>query len=172
MKKIFLVFLICFTTIFIAPEKLMAQRSYGADYTTAVGLRLSPFYGPEIKHFFRETTAIEGILHSRWGALKLTGLFEKHIQAFEEPGLRFFFGGGAHIGFAGSRYYRRWYNDYRGGSRGLVGIDGILGLEYTIQDKSIPLNISLDWKPAIDFGHSGLFRGDEVGLTARYIINY
>ena len=172
MKKFFLVLIICTAAMWIAPQQLMAQRSYGADYTTSVGVRLSPFYGLSIKHFFRKTDAIEGILHSSWGAVKVTALYEKHLPAFDEPGLRFFFGGGAHFGFGGSRYYSRWHSDYVGGSRSLLGVDGILGLEYTVQDREFPVNISLDWKPAIDFSHDAMFRGAEVGLTARYIFQY
>ncbi len=172
MRNLIPAFIVSIACIILNPVQGLAQRSYGNDYTTSAGLRLSPFYGPGLKHFFRKSDAVEGILHSMWGAWKVTGLYEKHLPALGEPGLQFFFGGGAHIGFGGSRYYGRWYRDYYGGSRALAGIDGILGLEYTIQDKNIPLSISLDWKPAIDFGHNGWFRGAEAGLTARYIFRY
>ena len=93
MEKLFLMLVICTAGMFVSPQQLMAQRSYGADYTTSVGVRLSPFYGPSIKHFFRKTEAVEGILHTSWGAIKITGLYEKHLPALGEPGLRFFFGG-------------------------------------------------------------------------------
>jgi hypothetical protein len=49
----------------------------------------------------------------------------------------------------------------------VVGIDGIIGMEYNIEE--IPFNISLDWKPGFNIlGHTG-FWGDELALSVRYI---
>ena len=49
----------------------------------------------------------------------------------------------------------------------VIGIDGILGMEYNIQE--IPFNISLDWKPAFNLiGYTG-FWGDEIALSIRFI---
>lgn len=152
-----------FSMTMLLPEQAQAQRVI--DYQTSVGVRLSPFYGASIKHFFRGNDAVEGILHTRWNALKITGLYERHQAAFDEPGLKFYYGGGAHLGFLNGRYYS---NDmYNGGA--LVGIDGIVGLEYTIQDSEIPLNISLDWKPVFEFAPLAGFWGAEAGITVRYI---
>ena len=170
MKKLIFTFLIFLLTVSLMPEQALAQRI--VSYETAAGIRLSSFYGGSIKHFFEERNAVEGMLHSSWDALKITALYERHMPAFDEPGLRFYYGGGGHIGFAGGQYYGRRYKDYEGGSRALIGIDGIVGLEYTVQDREIPLNVSLDWKPTIDFGSYGWFRGDGIGITVRYIFRY
>jgi hypothetical protein len=49
----------------------------------------------------------------------------------------------------------------------VVGLDGILGLEYSFV--GIPINISVDWKPAFNFaGHSG-FWADGGAISIRYI---
>lgn len=144
------------------PAKLQAQT----DYTTALGLRLSPFYGFTVKHFLNNEHAVEGLLHTRWNAFKITGLYEVHKAAFDEPGLYVYFGGGAHLGVANKRYYGRDYPE----SRGVLGLDGILGLEYNIQERDIPLNLSLDWKPVFNLApYSGLF-GSEAALSVRYMI--
>lgn len=148
----------------LMPEQAQAQRVIG--YETSVGVRLSPFYGASIKHFFQGSSAVEGILHTRWNAIKVTGLYEKHQPAFDEPGLNFYYGGGAHIGFLNGTYYS---NDaYNSGA--LLGIDGVLGLEYTIQDTEIPLNVSLDWKPVFEFAPLAGFWGSEAAITVRYIL--
>jgi len=49
----------------------------------------------------------------------------------------------------------------------VIGIDGILGLEYNF--KEIPFNIGIDWKPMIDLGGSSGFYGDGGAISIRYI---
>jgi hypothetical protein len=47
-----------------------------------------------------------------------------------------------------------------------MGIDGILGIEYTFDDA--PINLGLDLKPSLNlFGYTGLWA--EFGLSARYV---
>lgn len=145
---------------------IFAGQAQAQDYRTAVGVRVSPFWGITAKHFISGTDAVEGILHSRWNAFKLTGLWERHTPAFGEPGLKFYYGAGAHLGASGNRYY----NDrFTGGGRFILGLDGILGMEYTIQDESVPLNFSLDWKPAFDLTPFAHFWGSELALSVRYV---
>lgn len=171
MKKPFLTLLTIVFCLAALPQTAQAQRG-GADYQTSAGLRLSWWYGVSVKHFLQGNNAVEGILHSHGSSLKITGLYEVHSQAFDEPGLRFYYGGGGHVGFADDRYLRnrdRDYNYYSRGTRGVIGVDGIIGLEYTIQDSNVPLNVSVDWKPAIDFTPQVWFVGAEIGVTVRYI---
>ncbi|EMR04359.1 hypothetical protein [Cesiribacter andamanensis] len=144
---------------------LMALQAQAQDYGTAVGLRLSPFWGASIKHFISGTDALEGIVHSRWHAFKVTGLWERHTPAFREPGLKFYYGAGAHLGATSGRYYN---DSYYNRGRLILGIDGILGLEYTVQDASVPLSASLDWKPAFDLAPFAGFWGSELALSVRY----
>lgn len=158
MKKQAFLLLLFFITI---PGLLQAQ-----EYRTALGVRLSPFWGVTVKHFIGDSQALEGILHSRWNALKITGLWEKHLQAFQEPGLMFYYGGGGHLGIAGDRYFdNRFYND----NRFIIGLDGIIGLEYTIPDPDVPLNFSVDLKPALDIVPLSEFRGFELAISVRYV---
>lgn len=171
-KLLFALFVGVFCTLGLSDS---AQAQGRADYRTSVGVRLSNWYGASLKHFVSGSDALEGILQSSWGAVKITGLYERHTLAFDEPGLKFYYGGGAHIGFAGGSYLGRWdyyNNNYQGDTRVLLGLDGVLGLEYTFQDQNVPLNISLDWKPAFDLAPRFFFGGAEVGLTARYIFRY
>lgn len=148
------------------PLLLLVGQVQAQEYNTAIGLRLSPFWGVTAKHFISNTDAIEGILHSRWNALKLTGLWERHTQAFGEPGLQFYYGGGAHVGITGNRYYD---NRFYGTTRMIFGVDGIIGLEYTLQDSSVPLNFAVDWKPAVDFSPFANFWGAEVAVSVRFV---
>ncbi len=131
-------------------------------YATAAGLRLGVSTGVTVKHFIKDDLALEGILHSKWRGLLITGLLEVHKDIREVRGLRWFYGGGAHIG--SWNYRNRTPLEYRG--RTVVGIDGIIGLDYMFDD--LPLNLSLDYKPAFNLINSGGFWGTETALSIRY----
>ena len=150
MKKILLTLVLALAVIALANAQ---------DYKTGIGLRGGWGYGLTVKHFISEKSALEGILSSRWSGFEITGLYEIHNRAFDVDRLNWYFGGGAHVGFYG--------NNYPGGNVTVVGIDGILGLEYNF--KEVPINLSLDWKPAFNFiGYSHFF-GDGGAFSIRYI---
>ena len=134
------------------------------DYNTGVGLRLGFSNGLTVKHFLSQRSAVEGLLATRWRGFEITGLYEVHNQAFEVDRLNWYFGGGAHIGF--------WNGDNTnwgdtGTNYTLIGIDGILGIEYNFSE--VPINLSLDWKPGFNLtGYTG-FWGDGGALSIRYI---
>lgn len=136
------------------------------DYYTGVGLRLGFTNGLTVKHFISDRVALEGLLSTRWRGFEVTGLFEIHNQAFDVERLNWYYGAGAHIGFwNGSNTYDRW--GVEGVNYTVVGIDGILGIEYNFEE--FPLNIGLDWKPMFNLtGYSG-FWGDGGALSIRYI---
>ena len=134
------------------------------DYNTGVGLRGGLSQGLTLKHFIGEKTAVEGLLSTRWAGFDITGLYEIHNVAFEVDQLKWYYGGGAHIGFWNGDNVT-WGTD--GTSYTVIGIDGILGIEYSFSEA--PINIGLDWKPAINLvGYSG-FWGDGGALSIRYI---
>lgn len=140
-----LTLLLCITNV----GQLSAQQGQ-----TGIGLRLGTDPGITVKHFVRPTGAIEGILHTGYRGLLVTGLYEWHkaIGNAEAPGLKLYGGIGGHFGvFNHYYYYRRgYYHDvvyvY---NRPSLGPDAIMGIEYDFTD--IPLNLGLDLKPGIDF---------------------
>ncbi len=139
----------------------LAISSYGQDYKTAIGLRAGVPYGLTVKHFVSQQNAFEGILASRWGGFVATVLYENEHWTGEYPGLNWFFGVGAHVGF--------WNNNpYVTGDGGsVIGLDGILGLEYTFDE--IPLNLSLDIMPSFNLIGSTGWGGINGGLSIRYV---
>jgi len=155
MKK--LIFTILFAILIIT--------SAGAqDYRTGIGLRGGLSSGFTVKHFVSTNAAFEGLLSTRWRGFEITGLYEIHHQAFDVPRLNWYYGFGGHIGFWNGEYAK--WGDV-GSSYTVIGIDGILGIEYNFTE--IPVNIGIDWKPAINiFGYSG-FWGDGGALSIRYI---
>ena len=141
---------------------LSTGMSHAQEYRTALGLRLGSSTGLTVKHFLNPGAAVEGLLTSRWNGFLITGLYEVTGNAFDEPHLNWYLGGGAHIGFwDNDPYWRR-----AGDSGSVFGIDFIGGLEYTFQE--IPLNLALDWKPAINLVGDRSFWGDEFALSIRF----
>lgn len=138
------------------------------DYKTAIGIRGAWFSGISVKHFLKENTALEGFLHGRWRGVGLTGLFELERNT-GEPYLNWYCGAGAHISSYNRYYYYRPGNSrYYDGRIFGVGVDGILGLEYTLKD--IPLNLALDAHPFFDLIEGGWGFRYDMGLSIRFAI--
>lgn len=152
-------FAIVFIGLFFAAAVAGAQ-----DYNTGIGFRGGITNGLTVKHFISSNTAIEGLLSTRWQGFIVTGLYEIHAPAFDVPRLNWYYGVGGHIGFWSDVPDHPWFDR---GSYTVVGLDGIIGMEYNIEP--IPFNLSLDWKPAFNIiGYTG-FRGEEFALSVRYI---
>jgi hypothetical protein len=147
-----------FIGVIIISASLNAQ-----DYKTGIGIRAGTSSGLTIKHFTGSNAAFEGLLTTRWDGFSVTGLYEIHNQAFDVKRLSWYYGGGAHIGFYnGDNVY--W--GAHGTSYMILGIDGIIGIEYTFSE--IPINIGIDWKPALNLiGYYGLW--SEGAFSVRYV---
>jgi hypothetical protein len=147
-------------------------------YKTGIGLRGGWEGGLTVKHFIKSDRALEGILSRGWGyrGARITGLYEIH-KPFPNAGvLDWFYGIGAHVGFYDDDYYDRdckdgGYYNKDGKWKGcrdrymVLGIDGILGLEY--QFTEIPFTIGVDIKPFIDIVGWGDHFGDGA-FSIRY----
>jgi len=144
----------------------ISSISYAQDYNTGVGFRGGFSNGLTIKHFTGPKSAFELILSSRWRGFEITGLYEIHNQAFNTPGFKWYYGFGGHVGFWNGDYTNKYWGE-PGTSYAVIGLDGILGLEYSFTE--IPINLGLDWKPAFNIiGYSG-FWADGGAFSIRYI---
>ena len=153
-------------TLFTAIVLLFITLSVNAqDYKTSLGLRIGYPYGATVKHFLDKTNALEGILASSYGGLVITGLYENEHWTGKYPGLNWYWGLGAHVGFwdAGANVHISDPN-YTGA---VIGVDGILGLEYTFDD--FPLNLSLDLLPSFNLIGVTDWAGIYGALSARYV---
>ena len=160
-KKIFAVvilILICMSTY--------AQR-LDQNYTTALGVKVwgQAEAGISLKHFLpTKNHALEGIGYFWYHGVRFTGLYEFHFDFYEAPGLKWYVGPGAHLGFYNDNYRDQYVDNGREGA--FVGIDGVLGLDYKF--KNAPINISLDWQPSIEFGTINGFQAGWGGFGMRY----
>lgn len=145
---------------------MIAVSAGAQDYKTGIGLRAGYPAGLTIKHFLNRKAALEGLLSTRWGGFVVTGLFEAHRPLADVERLNWYYGFGAHVGFWNGNYKYNYWGD-PGMSYTIVGVDGILGLEYNFRE--IPVNLGLDWKPAFNFNSVAAFWGDGAALSIRYI---
>jgi hypothetical protein len=140
-----------------------ATLANAQDYKTGLGFRLGTGAGFTVKHFLTGSHALEGMLLTRWHGFDVTGLYEVHNEAFDTENLKWFYGGGAHLGFYNGDYVE-W--GYPGSTTGVFGIDGIIGLEYTFDEA--PINLGLDLKPALNLlGYTSFWA--EFGFSVRYV---
>jgi hypothetical protein len=154
------------TLFIIALIFLTVSTSNAQEYTTGAGLRLGRYQGITVKHFIKKGTAIEGILATQYGGFFIAGLYEKQQNAFDTPHLDWYYGVGAHIGSWDGGHSDNWVSN--GESYTTIGIDGIIGLEYTFD---VPVNLGLDWKPAFNFSSPSGFWFDGLSLSVRYTFN-
>ena len=135
-----------------------AQRNVSSQsYKTALGVKFYPG-AVSLKHFVDDKAAVEGLGYFWNRGFRITGLYEIHGNINNAPGLKWYIGPGAHIGFYDKAYYD---------GRTTVGVDGVLGLDYKF--KGAPINMSLDWQPSFEFGDGAGFNGNWGGLAIRYV---
>ena len=151
MKKTGSVFIIILCLL-VTSLKVKAQ-----DYKTALGVRLSSndaiVNNPvTLKYFFSPSVAVEGLL-SFGDPVALGILIEKHKPS-GLGGLSWFWGAGVYLGFESPKNF---------------GAQGVLGLDFKLP--AIPLNLSVDWKPELNFIKEVVFEPSAVGASIRFTFN-
>lgn len=155
MKRLMLFFAITALLVVISHQ---SSAQDAPDYRLGLGVRLSnstptlnnSFSG---KYFITDRSAVEGLISfgSRFG---MGALLEIHKPFASAPGLRWFYGAGAYVGWQDSETY--------------LGPTGILGLDYKFTNA--PINLSLDWKPELDILPEINFVPDAFALTVRFTL--
>ena len=148
-RLIYAMILLCLAGSASAQQSLKGQKE--------AGVRLGLPLGVTGRYFFADRSAVEGIVGLYNRTFSVTALYQYHfdLSALTIPGFGWYAGGGAHLGT----------RDIDGSWRFLAGIDGVAGLNYNFGP--IPLNLSLDWKPAVHFGNSSDLA--DFAVSARYI---
>lgn len=141
-------------TLVVLAALLFSTRASAQGYRFAAGVRLSnsiPTLNNSVtaKYFATDKTAIEGLISfgSRFG---FGGLLEIHDPL--SAGFSWFYGGGAYVGFESGNTY--------------LGPTGIVGLDYKFP--SVPVNLSVDWKPELDIIPKVNFVPSAFALSARF----
>lgn len=160
--------LICTSALF-ACLLLFTNNLNAQDYQTAIGARLGYPLSASIKHFVKQSHAVEGYVGARWynryrwTNVSLAYLIHNSFEGVDD--LKWYFGGG------GSVYFWHYDNGFADGSTNTsFGIQGYLGLEYTFAD--VPISLSADWVPTIFVnGYGSGFGGGYGSIAVRYVLN-
>lgn len=156
MKKFFF---FCLTAAIILGTQ---TESKAQEYKNAIGGRFGVANGITFKTFMDNTRALDFILNFRntrtSSVFRFTGLYEIHAPITNVDGLNWYYGGGGSIGS-----FRDKATDAKDFA---VSVDGVIGLDYKI--KEAPINISLDWKPAINIAPETEFDGEGLGISFRF----
>lgn len=151
----------------------VSAQSYSRPYKTAIGVRVGGTSGVTLKHFNSNSMAVEGILGTFGNGFSVSALAERHANAFDAVGLNWYYGAGGHLAFYnGNRYYRFGGREvpYRDNHDVGIGIDGIIGLEYTLPD-DIPVTFSFDFKPFIEVDDDGDFGvAPDLAISIRFVL--
>lgn len=134
---------------------ISAEISNAQIYKHGIGIRVSPTTpviqsGITYKHFLNHTNAIEGIFSLANGT-GICGLYEIH-QPIGVENLSLYAGAGGYVGF-----------NHNVSS---IGGAGILGIDYKFT--SIPINISVDWKPELNLTPRVYFEPEAIDFSARF----
>lgn len=159
MKKIIVatcfVFAIVFTT--------NAQNN-STGYQQALGVKFYPG-AVTYKSFTTSKKAFEGIGYFNKDGFRVTGLMEFYGDIKNAPGLKWYAGPGAHIGFWSNDWRDRYPNRNDGVA---IGLDAVFGLDYKF--KGAPINMSIDWQPSFNLIGYNYFEGGWGGIALRYVI--
>ena len=143
--------------LLLSSEKTMAQKTGTTEYQTAIGIKVFPFaLSLKTKVGVRGKNSIEFLGYFKDG-FRLTGLYEFGGKLNTDGNLKWYLGFGGHAGFS----------DKSHGGDVKLGADGIIGLDYKF--KNLPLNLSLDWQPALGIGEDNSFT-NWGGLGVRFTL--
>jgi hypothetical protein len=152
--------------VFTASALLLIFCAQAQPYKWALGGRLSyPAGIPSFKCNFTDHHTAEGILEFYHSGVQLVGLYEYHGDIKSVQNLRWYAGGGLGVGYRNKYPYYRALGKTTVASRGVLTLQPIVGIEYTLQNA--PVNFSFDYKPQFDL-LSGWFGFGGFGLGIRY----
>ncbi len=129
----------------------------------AIGARFSFGAGLTYQRFMSDRDVIEIMAMQRRGGISLTGLYEMHMQAFNVRGFKWYLGAGGHVNSYNNQV--RGY-EYLRQTTTVAGLDAIVGMEYFF--RSVPIQVSVDWKPLINLYNGRNKELDTGGFSVRY----
>ncbi len=163
MKNIFLIsiFAFCFS-----------MNTSAQDFESAIGLRLGAPLSVSYKKFIKDDMALEAYggfrnYSSSARFLTVSGALQIHNDIASVENLQWYYGGGL------GAFFWSWRNNFtplEGDGNVSFGLQGYLGLSYTIDQ--VPINLSVDWVPTFFINGFGSGFGGGYGAVAiRYVLD-
>lgn len=137
MKKIIAILIL--TCAVLGVQHASAQ-STGSSYKTSVGIKGyfgdGSIGGINVKHFLTSSNALEGGLYFKSHFVMLEGLYEWNGEINNAPGLKWYVGPGAQLGF---------YNGNHSDNDVAFALKGVVGLDYKFS--GAPIDVAFDVNP-------------------------
>ncbi|NTW31503.1 MAG: hypothetical protein HGB12_02565 [Bacteroidetes bacterium] len=166
MKKLLLLF------ILISPLAINAQ-----ECNKSIGLRGGDSWGFTYRICSDDANAEEALLSFRNGGMQFTVMKEKFMPVLLKYSEHIFLykGYGGHLGYSKWRhkdYEDNLYWQHHSKASPLIGIDGVIGLEYRLFQ--YPFSAGIEFKPFIELGGHRFFRLNlwDFGFTVKYNLKY
>lgn len=162
--------------LIIATLLMFMNASKAQEIYQSVGYRFGGS-GVAYKYIEDQFRGFELMLNFREHGIQFTGLLQEYkpVKTDRINNLYLFYGVGGHAGYKGSEIFITG-DDGSGNCQcgttyrynPVIGIDGIVGWQY--QFSSIPLTLSLDYKPYLEYLREHTLRLDlwDFGFTASY----
>lgn len=154
-----------YISIFLIALALSAGKN-DAKAQDLIGIRGGWYNGITYQHYISTNNSLEFIGQFTRGGYNFTGLYEIHNDIPDVNGLKFYYGAGAHLGFYQEDRHNLFGDRYNGNGA-VLGADGIIGIEYFF--KPIPLQLSLDYKPALNLGGGDIWLFSDLALAVRVV---
>jgi len=168
MKQLLIIILVMFVSTSFAQEK-----------SFSMGLRGGGVSGLSLKFFDDDLSGVEMIIGHQMDGFRFTGIVQKYKPVALHRIANFYFvsGMGAHTGYIQYDDYETKivdgieYYSYQRKVAPIIGVDLMLGFEYHFE--SVPINISMDYKPYFELFGQKDFRIDfwDFGFSLRYVFN-
>ncbi len=135
---------------------------FGQSYNTAFGMRLGTDYGVTIKQRVGKTSSLEGIIQGSFQReeAQVTLLYEDHFPLISRR-FNVYAGGGLHKGWV-----TREGTEDDPVYKDPFGVSAIAGIEFTLGK----LNLSYDFKPAVNLVGGKHTIYSQTGVSLRYVI--
>jgi hypothetical protein len=147
--------------------------AYAQNYTRDAGLRFGDYFSVTYRAFQEDNLALEGLLFFGRSSVTFTIMREHFEPAFGHisENLYFQYGYGMHVGMRYTDHYtvlgRRYVLDDHTYTP-LLGLDGMIGLEYRFPE--FPFLVSVDLKPYFEYSTIQIFSIyiQSVGFSIKY----
>ncbi len=141
------------------------QCSYtiAQDHKNAIGIRAGLPFGISYIRYLDNHSSLEAIAGTRWKGLSTSFKYEYNMETNIYPGLYWYFGGGAALGYYNNK--SPWVDvpEYQ-----LVfGLEAIAGINYWFQEA--PISIGFDWTPLFNMIGYADFDFLQFGISVRYL---
>ena len=152
---------------------LFACRLCAQNYTRDAGIRLGDYFSATYRQYTEADEALEGLLFIGRHGMTATVLKEYFQPAFSHlsDNLILNYGFGAHVGLRYIDRYKVFNRTYRLESytlTPLVGVDGLIGLEYRFPE--FPFLLGIDLKPYFEYSTAPIFSIylQSLGISLKY----